>query len=301
MIKVVFFGTGPVAAASLDSIRHLFHIEAVITKSTPAHHKHVAPVEALAKTHNFPLLFANTRRELDDILSKQNFKSQVGIIVDYGVIVSKVVIDSFEYGIINSHFSLLPQWRGADPITFSLLSGQQKTGVSLMIIEPTLDTGKLITQKTISIEQEDTIESLTKKLISLSNNLISEYVPRYLNNQIKPRNQPHPERATYSSKLSKKDGVIDWNKTADAIEREVRAYKGWPQSHTTLGSIDVVITKASVVRGQDATPGTLKIEKNRLLIAASKDWLEIHTLKPSGKKEMPVSAFLAGYRSKIIN
>ena len=299
MTKIVFFGTGPVAAASLTSIAQHFDIESVITKASPPHHKGTAPVEDVTAALSLPVLFANTRQELDKLFENKSFESKIGIIVDHGVIISQKVIDYFPLGIVNSHFSLLPQWRGADPISYSLLSGQPKTGVSLMIIEPTLDTGKLITQKVLAITSDDTLPSLTDKLVTLSNNLIREYLPRYINGEIKPKNQPHPDRATYSSKLSKEDGVIDWHKDAETIEREIRAYLGWPQSRSKLGDTDVIITKASVAVMEPATPGQLKVEKNRLFIGTGTNWLEIKSLKPAGKKEMPVQAFLAGYRTKL--
>lgn len=299
MTKVIFFGTGPVAAASLTSIAQHFDVESVITKASPPHHKGSAPVESVASTLNLPVLFANTRKELDELFENRNFESQIGIIVDHGVIISQKVINYFPLGIINSHFSLLPQWRGADPISYSLLSGQPKTGVSLMVIEPTLDTGKLITQKIIAIAPDDTLPSLTDKLVALSNDLIRDYLPRYISGEIKPKNQPHQDRATYSSKLSKEDGVIDWRKDAEIIEREIRAYIGWPQSRTKLADIEVIVTKAAVVAMEPAEPGQLKVEKSRLFVGTGKDWLEIQSLKPAGKKEMPVQAFLAGYRAKL--
>jgi methionyl-tRNA formyltransferase len=249
---IVFFGSGPVAAASLDFLSDHFNIEAVITKSVPAHHKGVAPVEKLARKLKLPIIFASNKQELDNVIENHNFQSQIGIIVDYGVIVSQKIIDYFRLGIINSHFSLLPEWRGADPITFSILSGQSKTGVSLMLIRPTLDTGKLIARKSIQIDANDTTPILTKKLVELSNRLLLEYVPRYISSEIKPKEQPHPDRATYSRKLTKADGLIDWNKSAEQIEREIRAFRGWPGSRTTVSDKIIIITKAHVTNTQNS-------------------------------------------------
>jgi methionyl-tRNA formyltransferase len=121
---ILFFGSGPVAAASLRSLADNFSVEAVITKAVPAHHKGVAPVEELAGELGLPIIFASTKKELDEVFTERTFTSKVGVVVDYGVIISQEVIDVFPLGIVNSHFSLLPEWRGADPITFSILSGQ---------------------------------------------------------------------------------------------------------------------------------------------------------------------------------
>ncbi len=244
---IVFFGSGPVAAESLKLLANHFSIEKVVTKSVPEHHKGpAAPVELLSKQLKIPVIFSNSKEELDKIFSKTKFSSKIGIIVDYGVIVSQKVIDYFDFGIINSHFSLLPEWRGADPISFALLSGQSKTGVSLMLIEPTLDTGKLLVRKSLKIDDNDNIVSLTQKLIDFSNTLLVEYLPKYLDGIIKPKRQPHPDRATYSRKLIKADGLIDWGKPAQQIEREFRAYYNWPRSYCTLNGKNIIVTKCHI-------------------------------------------------------
>lgn len=283
---ILFFGSGPVAAASLASLAKHFDVELVVTKAVPAHHKGVAPVEELAKKIKLPLLFANTKKELDELIATQAFKSTVGVIVDYGVIVSQEVIDRFPLGIINSHFSLLPQWRGADPITFSILSGQEKTGVSLMVIEPTLDTGKLITQKVLPIAPDDTTPSLTDKLVALSNDLLAEYLPRYIDGEITPKNQPHPDRVTFSRKLTKDDSILDFKKSAPELEREIRAFTGWPKSRMTLLGQDVVITKAHVSKTAET-----KLD----ILSGDGQYLSIDELiGPSGRK-MDARSFLNGY------
>ena len=283
---IVFFGSGPVAAKSLEYLTRHFQVEFVITKAVPAHHKGIAPVEKLASRLALPILFASSKRELDMIITEHHFTSTLGIIIDYGVIVSQKVIDTFESGIINSHFSLLPQWRGADPITFSILSGQPKTGVSLMVIDVGLDTGKLITQKSLTIDPTDTTPTLTNKLIDLSNSLLSDYLPGYLSGKVKPRNQPHPDRATFSRKLTKADSALDFTKPANILEREIRAFSGWPKSRMTFGDNQLIIIKAHVE----------PTKKTPLHIACGDGaFLSIDELiAPSGKK-MTAAAFLRGY------
>lgn len=285
---VVFFGSGPVAAASLSFLAKHFLVETVITKNTPAHYKEIPPVEVLANRLDIPMCYASTKSELDEIFYNNKFDSDLGVIIDYGVMVSKTVIDSFRLGILNSHFSLLPEWRGADPITFSVLSGQSKTGVSLMLIEPSLDTGKLIIRKSLAISPDDTAPTLTDKLIELSNQLIADYLPSYMDGQIKPKNQPHPDRATYSRKLTKGDGLIDWTKSATQIEREIRAYSGWPKSYTDLDGKRIVITKAHVAD----MPNTILDFK-----CGDSKYLSVDNLiAPSGRL-MSARDFLNGYKN----
>lgn len=300
MTNIVFFGTGPVAAASLAFLASNYDIEAVVTKPRAHGHKGSVPVEELAVALNLPVHFTAKKADLDELIAKQSFVSHCGIVVDFGIIISQTVIDSFPLGIINSHFSLLPQWRGADPITYTVLSGQPKTGVSLMVIDAGLDTGKLITQRTIPVDQKETTETLTEKLIHLSNTLLQDYLPRYLSGEITPKNQPHPDRVTHSHKIAKSDARIDWNKPAAVIERKIRAYYPWPKARALLGNIECIITSADVTaHEQHATPGALLVTSKQLIVFCSEDALSITRVQPLGKKEMPVTAFLAGYRSQL--
>jgi methionyl-tRNA formyltransferase len=284
---VVFFGSGPVAAKSLAFLASHFEIETVITKSVPAHHKAVAPVEELASRLSLPILFANTKRELDIVVAEHSFTSGLGVIIDYGVIVSQSVIDTFELGIVNSHFSLLPEWRGADPITFSILSGQPKTGVSLMVIDEGLDTGTLLTQKNLAIEPNDTTPTLTDKLINLSNDLLLEYLPQYQAGKLKPHSQPHPDHATFSRKLTKADSILDFTKPAHVLECEVRAFSGWPKSRMVFGSHQIIVTKAHVEGDTKKTPLSIVCGDGAFLVIDE-------LIAPSGKT-MTADAFLRGY------
>lgn len=290
---VVFFGSGPVAEASLRFIAAHFEIEAVVTK--PVTEKAMASACSGKPTHT-----VNTKQELTALMATRRFQSQLGIIVDFGIIVEKPVIDYFKLGIVNSHFSLLPEWRGADPITFAILSGQPKTGVSLMLIVEKLDEGDLIAQEELAIAAGATTPSLTQQLVKLSGSMLVKYIPRYVAGGLKPYPQPHPEQATYSRKLTKEDGTINWGKPALQIEREIRAFTGWPKSRTTLAGKEVIITKAKVVDAPPGKPGTVRVDGKRLLVRCGKQALLIEQLKPVGKNEMSGEAFIAGHRSLLV-
>ncbi len=294
----VFFGSGPVAAKCLDLLLQHTKIEAVITKPRPAQHKGDTPVLDVAARHHLPIFTATSKIEVDSVLANHSFMSSYAVLIDFGIIISQKAINSFPYGIINSHFSLLPHLRGADPITFAILEGAQKTGVSLMLVDSGMDTGKLLTSRTIHLTQRETTPELTNRLIDLSDQLIQQFIPLYLNGELTPRRQPHQSRATYSRKLTKNDGTIDWNDSAEAIERKIRAFIEWPQSRTKLGQVEVIITEADVIE-QSGDPGTHTASASQLIIYASSNALSIKRLKPAGKKEMPIQAFLAGYKSKI--
>jgi methionyl-tRNA formyltransferase len=286
--KLIFFGSGPVGASTLLGLMEAgFEFEAIITKPRPAHHRGEMPVLDLAKSREIPVHTPASKSELSDIFRGGSFVSDLGVVVDYGIIINKSVINYFKFGIINSHFSLLPHWRGADPITFAILSGQDTTGVSLMVIDETLDTGMLLAQKELKIPRGTTTPLLTDQLVDLSNDLLIKTIPKYLDGSVKPYPQYSNIKPSYSRKLTKEDGRIDWNKPAETIEREVRAYSGWPRSFTEIFDKQVIITKARVAK--DKSDGAL-------VIKCDGGWLEIQELiAPSGRSASGAD-FMHGYK-----
>jgi methionyl-tRNA formyltransferase len=301
--QIVFIGSGPVAAASLELLAEWCDIEAVITKPQPPHHKELFPVIDMAERYELPMHFANTKASLDVLFTSHQFAAPVGVLIDYGVIVSQAVIDNLELGIINSHFSVLPEWRGADPISFSVLSGQPSTGVSLMLLVEKMDEGPLIGYGEYDLPATITTPELTDDLIQLSNGLLKRCLPLYIDGNIQPQPQSVTGRqVSYSRKLTKADGVLDFSKPAAVLEREIRAFAEWPKSRTTLAGKDVVVTAAHVSEVESVPPGgragqafvstTSKLPG--IGIVCNTDVLIIDRLKPAGKPEMTAQAFLAG-------
>lgn len=286
--NLIFFGSGPVAAETLAGLLQAgLHFETIITKPRAAGHRGSVPVLELAHEHDLAVHTPTSKKELSELFAAHHFSAQVGLVVDYGIIIAQDVIDAFPSGIINSHFSLLPQWRGADPITFALLSGQAETGVSLMLINDKLDEGLLLAQQTMPVAPTVTIHQLTNQLVQLSNRLILHQLPRYLAGEITPYTQTVDQPPTYSRKLTKQDGVIDWAKPAMQLEREIRAFLGWPKSQAIIFGHKTVLLKARVAMSLD--DGIL------VLPCGQKTYLEVQELiSPSGKR-MDGAAFIRGY------
>jgi methionyl-tRNA formyltransferase len=297
-ISLVFIGSGPVAAAALKLLHQAFTIEAVITKPKPAHHRGSFPVVELAHQQGLELHEVSSGSELTRLIHQHRFRSQVAILIDFGIIVSQAVIDSFPFGIINSHFSVLPEWRGADPITFAILSGQSETGVTLMKLVAAMDEGPILGYATYPLAKTITTPELTNKLIQLSHELILQKLPPYLQEpQVLPQSTTG-RSVSYSRKLTKRDGALDWHKPADQLEREVRAYQPWPGSYTTLAGKPVVIlaSKVATVTGR---PGQVIRRSNELFICCQHNAVQILKLKPAGKNAMSIAAFLAGYGKNL--
>lgn len=291
----IFFGSGPVAAASLQKLLSWQPICAVVTKRTPPHHKEAAPVVQIAQAHGLPLLYANTKAELDALAIPT---CRYGIVIDYGVIISQKVIDYFELGIINSHFSLLPEWRGADPITYAILSGQQATGVSVMRIDSGMDTGPLLATIDVTITTDETGVSLTNKLVQASDDILQTTLPSYVAGTLQPYNQPDHIIATYSQKLHKQDGILRPDRTATELARQVRAFRGWPTSRLLCGATWLTIVSAQP-SDVAASFGELVIHNKQLYYGCALGSLHITQLQPAGKKIMDATAFLNGYAQKL--
>ncbi|HSX43027.1 MAG TPA: methionyl-tRNA formyltransferase [Candidatus Saccharimonadales bacterium] len=301
-ISIVFFGAGDVAARSLQLLVKDFAIEAVVTKPRPAHHHGPWEVMELAEQLGLPVITAENKTALTAAVQKAAFHSSVGVLIDFGIIVEQAVIDAFPKGIVNSHFSLLPQWRGADPITFSILSGQDKTGVSLMLLVAAMDEGPLLAIGEADIDLNAvTTPELTSNLIGLSGAMLADILPKYVRGEIKTAVQEKVAETvgyspipSYSRKLTKEDGILDYHKPATQLAREVRAYLGWPKSRTILGGHAVIITQAHAADGS-GEPGRVWQHDRVLGIYCTTGILMVDRLKPAGKQEMSIDAFLNGY------
>ncbi len=310
--RIVFFGSGPVAAASLELLLESFTIETVVTKPKPAHHKGVFPVIEVAERIHAPIIYVSSKKEVSEKITASVFESSVAVLIDFGIIVAEDVIDAFPLGIINSHFSLLPELRGADPITFALLSGQERTGVSLMHLVVAMDEGPLLAtgiQNNISTLNNT---ELTYHLVQLSYVLLRDMLPGYIDGTITSyidqqnvhtaiTTFPYPATPSYTRKLTKADGLLDFNKPALQLEREVRAFNEWPKSRTVIAGKDVVITAVHIAENtlENVDKKTVFVANKQLCMQTADGILIIDRLKPAGKPDMSAAAFLAGHAASL--
>lgn len=300
-ISVVFFGTGYVSQQSLAALSEHFQIEAVVSKANQSNRSTQAQdseVMLWSKQHRIPTHVANTSAEVEEIFSNHGFASRLAIVVDFGVIISQSVIDYFESGILNSHFSLLPKWRGADPISFAIWAGDEKTGVSLMKIVSKLDEGPIVgDQVEYSIKTNENSASLTQELINLSNQQMIEKIPLYLGDDLVISEQDH-SAATYSRKLTRADGKINWHNSTNEIDRQIRALIEWPVAYSEFGAIETKVYEATI--GEErGTPGELFIKNRKLAVYTGDGSLQLDTLQPANKSKMSGQDFLNGYRNKL--
>jgi methionyl-tRNA formyltransferase len=295
---LVFFGSGSLAAQCLELLVKNFSLEAVITKPNVKCGPNLDTVEKVATENNIELLFANNSQQLDELFIKWQPDSLAGLIIDYGIVISQSVLNSFELGIINSHFSLLPEWRGPDPITYALLSGQTETGVNLMKVAPRIDQGEILCKRGVPIHASDNNQSLSNRLVVANDQLLINNLPEYLNGNVTPAPQDNLP-VTYSRKIDKNDGCIDWHKPASIILREIKAFSIWPGSYTNLGNLRIIIREA-IVTDNNLQPGEwLFTPEKQIIVGCRIGALQILSLQPINKKPMTPKDFINGYKNSL--
>jgi len=220
------------------------------------------------------------------------------VVAAFGQILRPEVLGLPKYGCINVHASLLPRWRGAAPIQAAILAGDAETGITIMQMDPGIDTGPMLSQRAIPIIPEDTGGSLFEKLSALGGELLLETLPRYLGGELHPQPQPAlspSQGATYAPMLKKEDGLLDFTRPAAELERKIRAFQPWPGAFMTWQGATLKIQKAHVASG-NAEAGKLVIVDGCPAIGTADGILVFDELQPPGKKPMPGKAFLSGGR-----
>ena len=296
---IVFFGTEEFSATALTSLIEAgFLISAVITKPDTKRgrgQRLIEPtVKTIAKRHNIDVWQPINLNEVIEPIRR--LQPATGVLVSFGRIIPEDILSLFTPGIVNVHPSLLPKYRGPSPIETALLSGDETTGVTIMKLVSAMDAGGIYTQKVypetiLQASQTELYESLSM----FGSKILVDTLPSIMSGTLLPVDQDHSQ-ATYCRLIKKSDGNIDWRKPAEQIERDIRAYKGWPGSRTTLQGVECIVTDASILnQTAEEEPGTITTTDTTLTVATSDKLLAINRIKPVGKKEMSVREFLNGY------
>lgn len=304
LAKIIFFGNERLATGVTTTAPTLqalisagYNVVAVVSHFEQANSRKSRGLEiaSVAKEHNIPLLLPNKPAEITDQLKA--YGAEVGVLVAYGKIVPQTIIDIFPKGIINIHPSALPKHRGPTPIESIILSGETSTAVSVMQLVSAMDAGPVYVQEQVQLTGQESKHELSDKLLAIGGKLVLDVLPKVLTGSIEPTPQDDTQ-ATFDKLLQKQDGLIDWTKPAQQIEREIRAYAQWPKSYTRFKDLDVVITQARVVE-QNEKAGKVVVRDKELIVYCGKDALVIDKLKPAGKPQMDASEFINGYKKYL--
>lgn len=315
MPRIIYMGTPQFAVPALEAlIEHAapgvllpggYEIAAVITRpDKPVGRGReiiYAPVKQYALDHGLTVWQPGSFKKAENSEALAAYHADLYIVAAFGQILPQVVLDQPRYGTLNIHASLLPKYRGADPIAEAILQGERETGVTIMLLDAGVDTGPMLHKKTLPIDDKDTTGSLTPKLAQVGAQALLEVLPRWIAGEIAPEPQDDGQ-ATHTRMLRKEDGELQWEQPAAVLARKVRAYTPWPSAYTHWKDklLKILVAQAADMEvGPDITRGTVRIREyagHKVLdIATGSGLLEVRQLQLEGKKAMSVDEFLRGY------
>lgn len=252
------------------------------------------PVKPLAQELDIPVIQPEKLRQPEAMEQLRLWNPDLIVVAAFGQILKKDVLYLPRFGCINVHASLLPRWRGAAPINAAILHGDEETGITIIKMDVGLDTGPMLTQRSIPLTREDTAGSVFEKLSQLGADLLIETLPDYLSGKIEPVPQPE-EGMTYAPMLKKEEGRLDFTHPADELERRVRAFHPWPGAFMDFDGTLLKIHRAHVEVG-DAEMGQRLMYGDQPAVGAGNGLLVLDEVQPAGKKSMSGKSFLAGAR-----
>ncbi len=314
-MRVAFAGTPDFAVPTLQALMKSPHqLVGVLTQPDRPRGRgqrlSPSPVKAAVEAA-IPVAQPPTLRNPDDRAPLLAWRPDVLVVVAYGLILPKAVLEIPRLGCVNVHASLLPRWRGAAPVERSLLAGDETSGVTIMLMDEGLDTGPILLQQDIAIDSRDTGASLRGKLADLGAPLLLRALQALAEGTLQPRPQP-TEGVTYARKLEKREAPIDWSRPAVEIERQVRALQPWPVAETVgpiagAGMPDRLLVHAARVAGNDGAaavgvPGYIietdgRHEEGYIRVQCGHGRLDLLSLQRPGGQRMPASLFTRGPRA----
>ena len=296
-MRIAFMGTAELAGPCLEAVAKAPGHEVIAVVTQPDRPKGrdlqpaPPPVKVVAERLGLPVQQPLKIREPTAIDALRATQPDLVVVVAYGQILPKSVLEIPRLGCINVHTSLLPRWRGAAPIQYAILHGDRETGVTTMYMDEHMDTGDIILQCAQLIHADDTTATLHDRLAKLGADLLVETVGLIAEGKA-PRAKQDEAKATYAKKLTKEDGRIDWTRSAVEIERQIRAFNPWPSAYTHAGDLLLKIWKAEIVEGVSSNPGEVLSD---IVVATGQGGLRILELQPANSKRMLVDAFLRGH------
>lgn len=303
-MNIIFMGTPDFAVGALEAILDAGHkVGLVVTQPDKAQgrSKELKPpaVKQCALKHNLPVFQPERIKKEEAVAVLKQYDADLYVVAAFGQILSKEILDIPKFGCINIHASLLPKYRGAAPIQWAVINGEEKTGVTIQQMNEGVDTGDILLQKEYYLQKDETGESLFDRLCDLGAVAIVEAIEKIEDGSITktPQNE---EESTHAKMLTKAMGLIDFHKSAENIERLVRGLNSWPSAYTFYKGKTMKIWKAEVMRHIDDAknqyvPGTIvEKDKESFSVVCGDDVLKITEIQLEGKRRMSVKEFLLG-------
>ena len=301
-MKVIFMGTPDLSVGTLEALIDAGH-EVVLVVTQPDKPKGrggkvlYTPVKEAALAHDIPVYQPVKIREPECIEELRKYKADIMVVIAFGQILPKEILEMTPYGCVNVHASLLPAYRGAAPIQWAVINGDKVSGVTTMQMDEGLDTGDMLLKEEIVLDEKETGGSLHDKIADAGARLCIETLKALEQGTVTPVKQGE-STTEYARMLDKRMGNISWEKPAEEIERLIRGLNPWPSAYTDWNGKVMKIWQAEVCEGDTKEgPGTVvKVEKDGFYVQTGKDLLKVTELQIPGKKKMDAGAFLRGCR-----
>lgn len=299
-MRVVFMGTPDFSVPALENVAKRYEVVAVVTQQDRpkgrGHKMQYTPVKEKAIELEIPVYQPKRVKDPEFVDILKTLKPDVIVVIAFGQILSKEILELPKYGCINVHASLLPKYRGAAPIQWAVINGDKKSGVTTMYMAEGLDTGDIIDTSEIVLDEKETGGSLFDKLADLGGQLILNTLDK-LETGTATRTRQDDARSTYAGKITKELGKIDFTKSAVEIERLIRGLNPWPSAFTYMDDKMLKIWNADVLEETvEEEPGTItEVNKKFIKVATGEGYLLLKEIQLEGKKRMDVTSFLNGY------
>lgn len=301
-MRIIFMGTPDFSVGTLEALVNAGH-EIVLCVTQPDKPRgrggkmQFTPVKEAALAHDIPVFQPKRVRTPECIEELRKYKADVMVVIAFGQILPKEILDMTPYGCINVHASLLPKYRGAAPIQWAVINGEKVSGVTTMQMDEGLDTGDMLLKTEVVLDEKETGETLHDKLAEAGASLCVETLRRLSEGNIVAEKQGESP-TEYARMLDKNLGNINWNETAVSIERLIRGLNSWPSAYTDWEGKVMKIWRADVYPdlSQTEKPGTIiKVEKDGFYVQTGEGLLKVTELQIPGKKKMDAASFLRGY------
>ena len=309
-MRIVFMGTPDFAVGSLQALAQCGKHEIVGVITQPDRPKGrgnkmlMTPVKEYALSQGYDVHQPQKVKTPEFVQILRDMQPDLIVVAAFGQFLSQEILSLPKYGCINVHASLLPAYRGAAPIQWAVINGDEKSGVTTMRMDTGLDTGDMILKEEVALDKKETGGSLFDKLSEVGARLLIRTLEALEDGTAQFEKQPEESTTEYAQMLTKKSGSIDWNKSATQIECLIRGMNPWPSAYTAWRGKTLKIWAASVYPKKEidemAVPGTIVgVTKQELLVQTGDGVLALEELQPEGKKRMPVDAFLRGYPMEV--
>ena len=297
-MRIVFMGTPSIAVGTLEALlKAEYEVVGVFTQpDKPVGRKQILtppPVKVFAEENGLTVYQPKTVRDGEALGVLKNLNPDIIVVVAYGKILPKEILNLPKYGCVNAHASLLPKYRGASPIQWCIVCGEKQTGVTTMLMDEGMDTGDMLETATVDIGDNETSEELFDRLTGVAADLVCSTLQKLEKGGITPKKQNEND-ATYAPIITKEMALIDFNKSADEVHNLVRGLYGWPTAYFMLEGKRVKVYKTEVLKAEGEPSTVIKSDNELIIACGNNSAVKVKELQPEGSKRMEAKQWLLG-------